>query len=127
MVPASLTNTYDETLALLIEARDYLSRNRGLDGMGMDPADHFRFNRESMRLISRLTEAMAWLMVRRAVVAGEIDDAEARAPERRLGNHDVCLAEPEDVDGRFPEGMKTLLFRSRSLYERVARLDDLLG
>src|SRR3546814_8030342 len=79
-----------------------------------------------MRLTSRLVQVMAWLLVQKAVHAGEIDDSEAGDPKRRLGGHDVC-AEPGPWDvSNLPKGLRGLLNRSLARYNRVARLDEMV-
>jgi regulator of CtrA degradation len=126
MPTAILTRTYDEAMTLLIETRNYLSFRQAVDAVRMHPVDRLKLTREAYRLTSRLTQVLAWLMLRRAVIEGEIADEEARRPERRLAGHDVCLARADDLEDRLPAGMDGLLERSRQLYERVARLDRLL-
>ena len=127
MTTAILTRTYDEALSLLVETRNYLSFRQAVDAVRIQPLDRLKLVREAFRLTSRLTQVLAWLMLRRAVAEGEIADDEARAPERRLAGHDVCLARADDLGDWLPEGMSVLLERSRTLYERVARLDRLLS
>jgi regulator of CtrA degradation len=123
MTTTYLTGTYEETLSLLAETRALLSRPP--DG-GRGPVGQLRLVREAMRITSRLSQVLAWLMVRRAVIEGVISEADSLAPERRLSGQDVCLAEAEDL-GEVPAGMKRLMERSRALYERIARLDRMLG
>jgi regulator of CtrA degradation len=125
MATAYFTGTYDETLSLLAETRALLSRAPALDSR-RGPVNQLRLIREAMRVTSRLSQVLAWLMVRRAVIEGELSPADALAPERRLSGHSVCLAEPADL-GDVPQALLTLMDRSRALYERIARLDRALG
>ncbi|MBM3533205.1 MAG: DUF1465 family protein [Alphaproteobacteria bacterium] len=127
MTAAILTRTYDEAMSLLVESRNYLSFRQAVDAQRLEPMDRLKLTREGYRLTSRLTQVMAWLMLRRAVIEGEIEDAEARLPERRLAGHEICLARADDLDDALPAGLDGLLERSRLLYERVARLDRLLS
>lgn len=127
MTTAFLSRTYDEAMSLLVETRNYLSFRQSADSARIQPIDRLKLTREAFRLTSRLAQVMAWLMLRRAVVEGEIADAEARQPEHRLGGHDVCLGRADDLGDWLPDGMRGLLERSQALYERVARLDRLLS
>jgi regulator of CtrA degradation len=122
-----ITRTYDEALTLLIEAKNYLSFRQAAEVGRMPPLERLKLTREAFRVTSRLTQVLAWLMLRRAVIEGEIPDEDARQPERRLAGHDVCLGSAEDLGDWLPAGMDGLLERSRLLYERVARLDRLLS
>jgi regulator of CtrA degradation len=123
MATAHLSGTYDETLSLLAETRALLSRP---PGGGLNAASQVRLVREAMRITSRLSQVLAWLMVRRAVLEGVISEADSLAPERRLSGQDLCLADAGDL-GEVPAHMKRLMDRSRALYERIARLDRMLG
>lgn len=118
--------TYDEAFALLVEARDYLTERQQQVTDQLSPQHQLIAGCETMRLTSRLVQVMAWLMVQRAVHAGEIDPAEADAPQRRLGGHDVCAEPgPWDMSG-LPRRLRVLLDRSHALYNRVARLDEMV-
>jgi len=121
-----ITRTYDEAMSLLIEARNYL-RFRQSDALRMPPVERLKLTREAFRVTSRLTQVMAWLLLRRAVIEGEIADEESRLPERRLAGQDVCLASADDLGEWMPSAMGGLLDRSRALYERVDRLDRMLN
>ncbi len=94
MTTTHLSGTYDETLSLLAETRALLSRP---PDDRRSPLSQLRLVREAMRMTSRLSQVLAWLMVRRAVVEGVISEADSLAPERRLSGQEICLAEPEDL------------------------------
>jgi regulator of CtrA degradation len=50
--------------------------------------------------------------------------AEATEPERRLGGRDLCAKDSAEAAKNLPDELQSLLFRSHSLYLRIARLDD---
>ncbi|MFD2263854.1 DUF1465 family protein [Lacibacterium aquatile] len=117
------SGTYDETMTLLVEARDYLAAKElgSRDpGHGPDAEGRLLANREAMRITSRLTQVMAWLLLQRAVHEGEVDYDEALKPENRLDGHGVCLVRSEVP---LPPYLGRLLDRSYSLYARIDRLD----
>src|SRR3546814_16360656 len=68
---------------------------------------------------------MAWLLVQKAVHAGEMTREDARAPEFRLAGKSVCAEAAPPVEGTLQPRLAELLERSLSLYLRVARLDAL--
>jgi regulator of CtrA degradation len=118
--------TYDEAFDLLIEARNYLAEGLHLGTESMTPEDRLVASCETMRLTSRLVQVMAWLLVQKAVHAGELDPSEADEPARRLGGREVCAESgPWDLGG-LPRGLRSLLDRSLALYNRVARLDEMV-
>ncbi len=126
--PAFFGRTFDETLALTREARDYL-RDYGEEEsreLAVEVAAYFSV--ETMRLTSRLTNMMAWLLVQRAVHQGELTREEFRDDDSwRLGGAEVCLQE-SDVDIELlPPYLSDLLRRSERLYSRIARLDGMVA
>lgn len=118
--------TYDETMALLVASRDYLSNAQPADAKGLKPIERLRVNCEAMRLTTRLTQIMAWLLAQRAVFEGEMTREMASSDEFRLAADEVCLAETDETaGGLLPPRLSQLLDESRRLYLRVARLDEL--
>ncbi|WP_169570076.1 DUF1465 family protein [Sneathiella limimaris] len=119
------SRTYDEALRLVVEAREYLL---GPGSMAVKKLSHeasFLYATESLRLTTRLTECMSWLMFQRAVIEGEITAEEAQADECHLQYQKTCL--PDDINGDIeilPPGLISLLERSELLYKRILRLDN---
>ena len=118
--------TYDEAFALLVEARNYVAYEQQGEGAEVNPFQRLIMICEATRLTARLTHIMSWLLFQKAIHAGEIG-REPEAIERcRLGGHRVCL-DGDKHEGGVPPRLNTLLERSRKLYVRVARLDELLA
>lgn len=121
---AFFDSTFEEALALTRQARDYLTHREPADRLKMSPADRMAASCETMRLTSRLTQIMAWLLVQKAVHAGEMTREEAAAPEFRLAGREVCEETRPPVDGAtLQPRLIELLDTSLNLYQRVARLD----
>ncbi len=118
--------TYGEALSLVVEARDYLALSEARDGSDLPPVERLVMCSETLRLTARLTQIMAWLLAQRAVHNGEISRDEALAeplaevPHGRHGGWGGARRR----DG-LPPRLSDLLGRSRRLYVRVARLDEL--
>ena len=117
--------TYGEAMSLLLEARDYLTYGEPVDRARLSQFDQLRLCCETMRLTTRLTEIMAWLLAQRAIHAGELTQAEALGHHRALGDVSICIEELDAAETVMPRGLVSLLERSRALYIRVARLDEL--
>ncbi|MCZ4280834.1 DUF1465 family protein [Kiloniella laminariae] len=120
-----LDSTYQETLSLIKEARDYIASGTRARHAWLAPEARLQICCESMRLTARLTQVMAWLMMQRAVQSGEVPVEEAAKPENRLSGQVVCghvQSTPEGTDQK----MQDLLGRSHALYVRIARLDSQL-
>ncbi|UCH75643.1 MAG: DUF1465 family protein [Rhodospirillales bacterium] len=115
--------TYDEAFDLLVEARNYVEHHVPAFRHSKNPPDPAVMTKETMRLTSRLTQVMAWLMAQRALQEGEIEEDEFVQDKYRLEGHEVCLKRViEDMDD-LPDGLNDLMERSYDLYNRIMRLD----
>ena len=115
--------TYGEAMSLLVEARDYLAHREPIDRAALVVENRLRFCSETMRLTSRLTQLMAWLLAQRAVYQGEISQERALDGHGALAGLDICMR--DEATDNLPQRLASLLDRSRRLYVRVARLDEL--
>lgn len=118
--------TYDEAMGLLIEARNYVAVNELRTLPILTPSDRLMLCCETMRLTTRLTHIMAWLLAQRAVHAGEITLADSALEPYALGGAKTCLTVIEEVDRLGDQWLNTLLDRSHRLYVRVSRLDEMV-
>ena len=119
-----LPGVFNETLSLLFDAHQYF-QSRGVEEQAtIEPASRMHYASEMSRVTLRLTSVMAWLMVRRAVYAGRIAEEHA-SDDYRLNGKDACLGLPQEYKDAMPYYLNYLSDRSRGLYERVERLDEL--
>lgn len=115
--------TYDEAMALLIEARNYIAYHEAVDQRSLPPHVRLQVSYQSMRVTSRLTQVMAWLLAQRAVYAGELTWEQLTSEEFALAGGQVCDDPSGPEDETLPAGLRKLLERSYHLYVRVSRLD----
>ncbi len=116
--------TMTETMALLAESRRYLIERAESETKSRPVDQGLVSSMETMRLVARLTQVLAWLLTHRAVHAGEMTLWEATRPDRRLGGHTLCNKDISDEDPALPDELRRLLQRSLALYQRIARLDE---
>jgi regulator of CtrA degradation len=119
------SRVFDETMSLLTATRDYFTYAYPAAERSLAPAERMRLSCESMRITARLSQVMAWLLAQRAAFAGEISREEAASARFSLGAPDVCLLDTDATLKGLPERLRDLLGRSRELYIRVARLDEM--
>ncbi len=124
MQPVFFHRTYDEALALVEEARNYVAYVEPRDRKQLGLEARLQVSCESFRITSRLTQVMAWLMLQRAVEAGEISQAMAVTPDNRLSAQDICLIERVRFLDELPKSLRSLMTRSLNLYLRVSRLEN---
>ncbi len=116
---------YDETLSLLIRARDYLLDYEVVSKKDINPSLCMLHSVESFRVTARLTQVMGCLMAHRAFRNGDITEAEFHDEFFRIGGKEVCSFSDSDVISLLPPQLQTMLARSLSLYLRFARFDDM--
>ena len=74
---AKLMEVYSQAISLVEETADYLSNEGEQEKEQLPPLALTAFMSESMRLTTRLTTMMSWLMLQRAVADEEITADEA--------------------------------------------------
>ena len=120
---AKLMEVYSQAISLVEETADYLSNEGEQEKEQLPPLALTAFMSESMRLTTRLTTMMSWLMLQRAVADEEITADEVRKSEHRLRR----LPNTLEIDGitksMLPERLSDLVERSMTLYKRVERLE----
>jgi len=123
---ALFTRTYDEALDLIVETRNYMVHMRPAGRRPRGSRENLRVSCEALRVTSRLTQVMAWLMLQRAVQDGEITAREACDEKNRLSGQSVCLDDSAVGDNEIPDGLRSLLSRSLHLYKRISRLEEMV-
>ena len=119
-----LPGVFNETLSLLFDAHQYF-QIRGPEEQATIETDKQAFySSEMSRVTLRLTSVMAWIMVRRAVNAGNIRAQKAKK-EYRLDGRDRYQSESPEMLQDMPYYFTYLSNRSLDLYERIMRLDVL--
>ena len=124
---AYFDNTFEEALALAREARNYIVYQDAVETAKLDPAERLVVSCESMRVTARVGQIIAWLLVQKAVHAGELSRDKATESPYRLAGQKVCGAADLIADEKIPLRLAELLEQSHSLYSRVERLDAMLG
>lgn len=124
--PTFFNGPYDETMALLIETRNYLTYHDATDHRKLPPHVRLQVSYESMRVTSRLTQVMAWLLAQKAVHAGEMTMEQAAGDDFCLSGGEICSDPSGPENEELPSGLRSLLSRSHGLYTRVSRLDDMV-
>jgi regulator of CtrA degradation len=117
---------FQEGMSLVEETAAYLDGpgRREVRGLGRQGA--IAYATESMRLTTRLMQLASWLLLQRAVSAGELTREAAEAEKERINlgeigaGHDIAGAE------RLPGGLNDLVARSLRLHERVVTLDAMV-
>lgn len=122
---AFIEDSYQDTLSLMTELRDYLSDVQATPDADSDSEKRARVVREISSMTRHLTEAMAWLLLQKAAAAGEISADEARHRADGL-LVPVDADQAADRDGTvLPIEVRGYIDRSRRLYDQVLRLREM--
>lgn len=114
---------YNETLTQLIEARNYTKYQAQYDISQYRPIEGLYINGEMLRITTRLSEVMSWVLAQKSVAQGELSALEARC-RFSLSNSSVCIEDSLSLDSfNLPAEIRGLLKRSRALYMQVSRLE----
>ncbi len=118
-----LESTYQEALSLVEEARAYAYHAKKRDSTGLNAVEKMTQTMEALRVTTRLTNVMSWLLARKAVHAGEMTAEEAVEQGYTLAGQGLCLEEGPMEAPFLSDRLKDLMLRSLELYQRVERLD----
>lgn len=119
----------DQTLQvaqnLLQSTHDYIKWQAPLDVERTGYHDTFKVSCEAMRVTVRMTQIIAWLMLQKAVLEGDLTRDEAFSDEYIVLRGHTCLESDSEEDLELPPRLRELLKDSRGLYLRILRLDTL--
>lgn len=127
LTPALIDPLYEEALSLADEARGYFVETGQGDRLDLEPMERVLFSCESLKVTTRLMQMIAWLLVGKAVAAGEMTPEEALSPERRLGFVEDSDEAREPRLTQLPEQAQSLIRRSCDLYQRVSHIEASLA
>lgn len=117
-----LPGVFNETMNLMFDAHQYFHSRGREEQASIEPECRTVYANEMSRVTLRLTSVMAWLMARRAIHAGRIE--QQKIDEYHLGEQAFCLTDNAKLLEAMPYYLNYLSNRSLKLYERIKRLDD---
>lgn len=119
-----IDRTFEEGVALTLEARNYIAYHEQADKKALNLPDCLHIGYHHTRVSSRLIQVMTWLLAMKAVTSGEISREQFQAPAFALGGGPECIDESGPEMDDLPQGLRSLLERTHKLYMRVKRLDE---
>lgn len=120
MTARLIDGLYTESMLLADEARAYFDEHGRAEREALAPMDRVAFSCESLKVTTRLMHVIAWLLTRKAIAAGEIEDDRGTNEARRLGH---AAASEGTALAAMPSSARALIDGSIDLYDRVARID----
>ena len=120
---AFIEDAYQDTLSLMTELRDYLTAFQASKGDDTDVQTRTRVIAEISTITRNLTEGMAWLLVQKAVAAGEITPEDAKARSAGMLERADEAADPPALDAKaLPMEVRSYIDRTRRIYDQIHKL-----
>ena len=118
---------FKEGMGLVEETANYLDGPGRQDARQLDRHGAVAYATESMRLTTRLMQLASWLLLQRAIGAGEMSPEEARKEKHRISLADIGRGNSLAGADQLPAGLNDIIERSLSLHQRVMKLDVMLN
>lgn len=109
---------------LLSATHAYIKWQAPIEVEHMEQEDIYKVSCEAMRVTVRMTQIIAWLMLQKAVLEGEISRKLILSEKYRVLKGNTCVESDSEEDLTLPPRLRELLKESRNLYARVLRLDE---
>ena len=118
---------FKEGMSLVEETANYLDGPGRIDSRVLDRPGAIAYATESMRLTTRLMQLASWLLLQRAIAAGEVPRDESVKEKSRVNLGEI--GKGNDIPGAesLPEGLVELVDRSLRLHERIMVLDTMIN
>lgn len=117
---------FKEGMGLVEETANYLDGQGRVDARVLDRPGAIAYATESMRLTTRLMQLASWLLLQRAIVAGELTGEENARNKARVNLSEIGAGNVIPGSDRMPEGLTELVDRSLRLHERILLLDSMI-
>jgi regulator of CtrA degradation len=117
---------FKEGMGLVEETANYLDGQGRADSRALDRPGTIAYATESMRLTTRLMQLASWLLLQRAIGAGELTENDVSREKSRVNLKDI--GEGNKIPGaeNLPEGLIDLVARSLRLHERLMVIDQMI-
>lgn len=118
---------FQEGMSLVEETANYLDGPGRQDARALDRHGSIAYATESMRLTTRLMQLASWLLLQRAVSAGELSEDDAVKEKTRINLEEIGPGSELSGGDQLPESLMDLVNRSLTLHQRVMRLDQMIS
>jgi regulator of CtrA degradation len=117
---------FQEGMGLVEETASYLDGPGRQEVRAIGRQGAIAYATESMRLTTRLMQLASWLLLQRAVSAGELSKDAALAEKHRINLAEIGPGHRLAGDTQMPDGLRELVARSLKLHQRVLKLDAMI-
>jgi regulator of CtrA degradation len=118
---------FREGMGLVEETANYLDGPGRQDARQLDRHGAVAYAAESMRLTTRLMQLASWLLLQRAIAAGEMSTEEVQRERRRITLSEIGRGNPVNGAEQLPASLMDIIDRSLSLHQRILKFDAMMG
>ena len=118
---------FKEGMGLVEETANYLDGQGRVDARALDRPGAIAYATESMRLTTRLMQLASWLLLQRAIAAGELGEDENARNKARVNLNEIGKGNAIPGAEVMPQGLVELVDRSLRLHERILVLDRMIA
>jgi regulator of CtrA degradation len=118
---------FREGMGLVEETANYLDGPGRQDARLLDRHGAVAYATESMRLTTRLMQLASWLLLQRAVGAGEMKQDDVLKERHRISLADIGRGNPLTGAEQLPAALLDIVERSLSLHQRILKFDAMIG
>jgi len=118
---------FREGMSLVEETANYLDGPGRLDARVLERHGAIAYATESMRLTTRLMQLASWLLLQRAIGAGELTADDASKETHRISLNDIGKGHDLAGTNDLPDALKALVERSLTLHQRIQKLDSMIS
>ena len=124
---ARFKDLFTQGMALVDESAAYLDGRGRTDAKLLPLRFSAAYSAESMRLTTRLMQIASWLLIRRAVLDGEMSPADADRQRASVRISAQNIVSTPAVFAQLPEQLRDLTERSLRLQQRILHLDSMVN
>ena len=122
----SFKSLFREGMGLVEAAASYLDSTGREESRRLPRIEALAYASESMRLTTRLMQLASWLLLQRAIGAGEMNPDEVRKERHRISLSDIGRGNPLPGAEQLPAALNDIVERSLSLHQRILKFDAML-
>jgi regulator of CtrA degradation len=115
---------FDETIALVQKASDYLEGAGRFDQVRLESKEASVFATESVKMTNRLMHTSSWLLAHRAFFKGDLKSPRDMNLKDYLNMNEIVSL--DKLTPSLPTRFVVLVTQSNLLFERILRLDEQL-
>jgi regulator of CtrA degradation len=118
---------FREGMSLVEETANYLDGPGRLDARVLERHGAIAYATESMRLTTRLMQLASWLLLQRAIGAGELTVEDAGKENHRISLNDIGKGHDLAGANDLPDALNALVERSLTLHQRIQKVDSMIS